>query len=139
MALGGGFGDGWSLLGWRGFAGVGNVVHAMDGLTVHLLSWEDKGWIRTVNSKWFQAATYHLCRCSTEMVFKWVKGHAGSLGNEQADALANAGAHKLTPNEIDTTVLPNFNLNGAKLATLTQALAHKAILDKRPPHTKDLP
>lgn len=29
MALGGGFGDGWSLLGWRGFAGVGNIVQAM--------------------------------------------------------------------------------------------------------------
>ena len=108
----------------------------MDGLTLHLLSWEDKGWIRTANSKWFQAATYHLCRRSTETVFKWVKGYASSLGNKQADALANTGAHKLTPDEIDTTVPPNFNLNGTKLVTLTQALAHEAILDKRPPPYK---
>ena len=110
--------------------------YAMDGLTLHLLSWEDKSWIGTTNSKWFQAAAYHLRRRSAEMAFKWVKGHAGSLGNEQADALANAGAHKPTPDEIDTIVPPNFNLNGAKLATLTQALAHEAILDKRLPPYK---
>lgn len=52
------------------------------------------------------------------------------------DALANMGAHKPIPEEIDTTVLPNFNLQGIKLMTLTQSLAYKAILHKQPPNYK---
>ncbi|KAF8550003.1 RnaseH-domain-containing protein [Imleria badia] len=69
--------------------------YAMDGLTRHLPTWEDNGWTRIANSKWIKAATYHLRCHSAPTVFKWTKGHAGTPGNDEADALANLGNHRL--------------------------------------------
>ena len=93
--------------------------YVIEGLTKHLQSWEDQGWINIQNRTLFKAITYHLWKRSALTLFIWVKGHNGKIGNKRADALARDGVMKHTPNLIDTDVPINFDLQGAKIACLT--------------------
>ena len=104
--------------------------YAMDGLTTHLPSWENQGWINIANKQWFQRAAYLLRKRTAKTRFKWVKGHNGDLGNEMSDLLANQGANKDTPDVINLEVPPHFDQQGAKLATITQAIAYKGIQER---------
>jgi ribonuclease HI len=62
------------------------------GITEWIDNWKLKGW-KTASGKpvknselWGELDT--ICRrCTVE--WRWVRGHAGNLGNERADALAN--------------------------------------------------
>ncbi len=70
-------------------------TYVKDGLTKWIHGWKRNGW-KTAAKKpvknqdlWRRldaACTAH------EVVWKWVKGHAGDEGNERADALARKGA-----------------------------------------------
>ena len=104
--------------------------YVIDGLTKHLKKWEDQGWIGTKNSEWFRRAAYLLRRRSAPTKFKWVKGHNGDLGNEQSDRLAKEGANKEETDEISLNVPSHFDLQGAKLSAITQALAYKGIQER---------
>ncbi|KAI0038391.1 ribonuclease H-like protein [Auriscalpium vulgare] len=106
---------------------ISDSRYAIDGLTHHLQSWEDAGWIGVANAQLFATAAYLLRRRSAVTTFKWVKGHTGDPGNEKADALANEGANRPTPDVLDLTIDPSFLLTGAKLSAVTQALAYKKI------------
>ena len=66
------------------------------------------------------------------MTFQWVKGHDGVEGNKQCDQLAKEGAANLTPADLDLNIPDNFNVQGAKISSLTQALAYKGILKRKP-------
>jgi hypothetical protein len=55
------------------------------------------------------------------------------LGNEECDRLAKAGADKPTLDELNLEIPITFDLQGAKLSALTQALAYRGIMEKRPP------
>jgi ribonuclease HI len=67
------------------------------GISVWLPNWKKRGW-KTANRKpvknddlWRELddlATQH------DIDWRWVKGHAGNLGNERADQLANDGLEK---------------------------------------------
>ncbi|KAG1798240.1 RnaseH-domain-containing protein [Suillus plorans] len=105
--------------------------YAIDGLTKHLTRWEDTGWIGIANSKYIKATAYHLRRRSAQTSFIWVKGHSGQIGNERADQLAREGADKQTTDPIDLSVPNEFNLQGAKLSAITQALAYKGIRERK--------
>ena len=106
--------------------------YVIEGLTKHLRNWENQGWIGIKNRKWFKRAAY-LLRCRTAITkFKWVKGHNGELGNEMSDKLAKEGANKEVEDEILTDVPKKFDLQGAKLSAITQAIAYKGILETRP-------
>ncbi|KAF8133698.1 ribonuclease H-like protein, partial [Boletus edulis] len=105
--------------------------YTMDGLTKHLKHWEDNGWTNVANREWLDAAAFQLRRRAAPTNFKWVKGHQGTLGNEQADELANQGAQKNEPDQIDTTVPENFKANGIRLSTITQKTAYQAIKAKK--------
>ncbi|KAF8126585.1 hypothetical protein EV363DRAFT_1173921, partial [Boletus edulis] len=112
--------------------------YVIDGLTKHLSTWEDNGWTGIRNAEWFQAAAYQLRRRAAPTNFKWVKGHAKTLGNERADALANKGARKDHPDTIDCKVPENFRLPGIKLTTITQHIAYTAIRKNRDtPYTRN--
>ncbi|KAH7913235.1 hypothetical protein BJ138DRAFT_1002755, partial [Hygrophoropsis aurantiaca] len=101
--------------------------YVIDGLTTHLTTWEDKGWIEIDNRELFEATAFNLRRRSAPTHFEWIKGHSGIEGNEKADKLAAAGVNKTTQDEIDTNIPDDFKFQGAKLCTLSQSTAYKLI------------
>ncbi|EIM91167.1 uncharacterized protein STEHIDRAFT_48353, partial [Stereum hirsutum FP-91666 SS1] len=62
--------------------------------------------------------------------FKWIKGHSGSIGNDGADKLAGKGAEKDEIDQIDLSVDPKWDLSGADLGAMTQALAYRAYMER---------
>lgn len=67
--------------------------------------------------------------------FKWIKAYDGELGNENADKLAKQGSKKLEADRIDYYIPDEFNLEGARLKTMTQKLAYEIIKERtdKPP------
>jgi len=112
---------------------ISDSKYAIDGLTTHLTNWEDQGWIGISNTPFFKRAAYLLRRRTAPTAFKWVKGHDGIKGNEKCDALTKEGAAKPTPDVLDLDIPNNFNIQEAKLATLTQATAYKGIIENTTP------
>jgi ribonuclease HI len=69
-------------------------VYVQKGMSEWLASWKARGW-RTADKKpvknddlWRQLDTLAQ---QHQIEWLWVKGHAGDLGNERADELANRG------------------------------------------------
>ena len=69
-------------------------TYVMNGIRDWLPNWKARGW-KTANKKpvknkdLWQALDEAVGR--HEVTWKWVRGHAGNSGNEEADALANRG------------------------------------------------
>ncbi len=63
--------------------------------------------------------------------FEWIKGHTSITGNEGADALAAIGASMDNTTKMIFIANPDFNYNGARLATLAQATAYKLIVRQK--------
>jgi ribonuclease HI len=110
--------------------------YVINGLTENLPDWEDQGWIGVKNVDLFKKVAYLLKRRTAPTFFQWVKGHEGNLGNEESDRLAKEGAHKDIPDELDLEIPHNFDLQGAKLSALTQAIAYKGIQERKTPYTR---
>jgi ribonuclease HI len=110
--------------------------YVIDGLTTHLSTWEDQGWIGIQNAELFKRAAFLLKRRSAPTSFQWVKGHDGNLGNEESDRLAREGASKVEPDELNLEVPIEYDLQGAKLKALTQTLAYKGILEQSHPNER---
>jgi ribonuclease HI len=72
--------------------------YVKDGIESWLANWKSRAW-KTANRKpvknqdLWQALDEAVAR--HELVWKWVKGHDGDPGNEEADALANRGIDEL--------------------------------------------
>jgi ribonuclease HI len=121
-----------SLLNYRKLTIITDSRYVIDGLTKHLKTWEDNGWINIKNTEFFKKAAYILKRRTAPTAFKWVKGHQGNLGNEESDKLAKEGAEKQAPDNFPLDIPSKFDLQGAKLATLTQAIAYRGIRERKP-------
>ena len=107
--------------------------YVIQSLTHTLDQHEDSAWVEVPNAAWLKAAAYHLRKRSAPTRLKWVKGHSGTTGNEEADKLAAEGANKPAPDDIDLTVPPNFNPTGLRLSTMTQASAYAFVRNLNPP------
>lgn len=107
--------------------------YVIDGLTQHLTEWEDRGWIEIRNKDWFKRAAYLLRKRSAPTAFRWVKGHSGEEGNEESDALAKQGADKETPDEFSLEIPAHFDVQGAKLASISQAIAYRGLREANIP------
>ncbi|KAH9976482.1 ribonuclease H-like domain-containing protein [Russula compacta] len=89
---------------------ISNSRYVIEGLTENLRKWEDQGWICVKNAKLFKKAAHLLKRRSATTAFRWVKGHAATLGNEESDRLAKLGATLDEPEWIDLEIPIEFDL-----------------------------
>ena len=105
--------------------------YVIDGLTENLTNWEDRGWIEIKNADMFKRAVYLLKRQTALTIFKWVKGHQGIRGNEESDKLAKEGTGKEEPDNLPLEIPKEFDLQGAKLSTLSQAIAYRGIRERK--------
>lgn len=69
--------------------------YVLEGITSWINGWKRNGWKNSArqpvkNADLWQKLDEAAARHDIE--WRWVKGHSGDLGNERADALANAGA-----------------------------------------------
>ena len=60
-----------------------------------------------------------------------MKGVVDKERIQSAEALADQGAQKVTPDNLNTHIVPELKLTGAKLNKVTQARAYKAIRDQK--------
>ena len=107
--------------------------YVIDRLTKHLTEWEDKGWIEVKNKEWFKKAAYLLRKRSAPTTFRWVKGHSDETGKEESNALTKQGADKAELDEFSLEIPAHFDVQGAKLATITQALAYRGLREAEDP------
>jgi ribonuclease HI len=70
----------------------------MKGITEWMPGWKRKNW-KTADGKPVKNVDLwqrlDAARAPHEVEWRWVKGHAGDLGNELADQLANQGITSL--------------------------------------------
>ena len=69
--------------------------YVRQGITQWIRNWKQRGWVTAArqpvkNADLWRALDEQVARHRVE--WHWVKGHAGDVGNERADALANRGA-----------------------------------------------
>jgi ribonuclease HI len=105
--------------------------YVTEGLTNHLSSWEDDGWIGIKNTEMLKKAAQVLRHHAARMKLQWTKGHNRTIENKESDKLAKEGVNKQTTDILDLSVPAEFESQGAKLATIIQAKAYKGILEKR--------
>ena len=72
--------------------------YVMHGITEWMANWKKRGWKTSAkkpvkNQDLWIALDEAIAR--HDVKWKWVKGHAGNDGNEEADALANLGIDEL--------------------------------------------
>jgi hypothetical protein len=78
----------------------------------------------------FQKSSIPAKRRTVLTAFKWVKGHQGDQGNKESNRLAKEGAEKGNTDYLPLDILKEFDLQGAKLVTITQALAYRGIREQ---------
>ena len=115
---------------------ISDSQYTINGLTKHLSSWEDKGWIGIKNVPLFKATASYLKQCIAPTTFQWTKGHAGNIGNEEADRLTTEAVNKPSPDNLYLDIQKEFDLQGAKLVVISQATAYHGIKERTPPRSR---
>lgn len=74
--------------------------YVLGGITSWIQGWKRNGWKNSAKQPVKNADLWRALDAAAErhtIDWRWVKGHAGDVGNERADALANAGAARFAP------------------------------------------
>ncbi|KAJ7605710.1 hypothetical protein DFH06DRAFT_1150446 [Mycena polygramma] len=100
-------------------------------LNKNLGKWEDRGWVDVPNKMPIQALAMSLRKRQADTIFVKLRSSGASLPYRMASQLSKEGAENGTPRTLDMSTTVGPHLQGAKLATLTQALAYKAIKQLR--------
>ena len=69
-------------------------TYVRNGITKWMLAWQRNGWKTSDRQPVKNADLWQRLQAAVdrhEVEWLWVKGHAGDVGNERADALANRG------------------------------------------------
>ena len=72
--------------------------YVKQGMTEWLAGWKKKNWRKADGKPVINADIWQQLdqTCTNRQIdWRWVKGHAGNVGNERADALANRGADQM--------------------------------------------
>lgn len=77
--------------------------YVLDGITQWINGWKAKNWRNVKNVELWQQLD--ALRRGRQVSWRWVKGHAGQVGNEYADRLANQGIDQL-PHTFNKIVHP---------------------------------
>jgi ribonuclease HI/endonuclease/exonuclease/phosphatase family metal-dependent hydrolase len=104
---------------------------AVDGILKQIRKWEDLGWHRIENKEYYRAILSELRQRKYESKIKWIKGHNGTRGNEEADKLADEGMNteeEFTEKDLERN--ENFLEDGIRLHKITMKQAYEAIIDR---------
>ena len=83
---------------------ISDSKYSLKGIIEGIPKWTDEGWINMENKDIFQRIAYALDTRGAKTTFKWVKGHSGDKGNENADKKPEEGANKEKEDTIDLTI-----------------------------------
>ncbi len=108
---------------------ISDSKYIIDGLCFHLSRWENSGWIGVSNSEVWKATVAALHCRGTPIYFEWVKGHSSDTRNGSTDSLAGKGAllNESEALEADTEICHEFDVDSARLSSLTQSQAYKLL------------
>ncbi|KAJ7106853.1 hypothetical protein C8R43DRAFT_906013 [Mycena crocata] len=102
--------------------------HVLRAVTKNLPGWDDKGWMNTPYKEQTMALISAIRSRTAKTMFAVVKD---SDGVREAVALARDTSKSNEHDYVDLQMQPESTLYGAKLSTLTQAMAYKAIKELR--------
>ncbi|KAJ7924130.1 ribonuclease H-like protein [Mycena leptocephala] len=97
----------------------------------NLGKWEDRGWIGVPDKAPIQALAACLRKRKATTIFTKLQNTESSASYTMASQLAKDGSAAAAPSDINVTIAHQLQLRGAKLSTLTQALAYKGIKELR--------
>ena len=98
--------------------------------TQKLTNWEECGWIKVPNKEFIRPIVSQLRARGAITTFAKAVNPAEL---ENANLLAKQGTHKLLNDDLDLTLNQKFNLTGAQLSMLSQAVAYKGIQERTQP------
>jgi len=90
--------------------------YMIKGLTTHLETWENNGWIGIKNARLFRKAAHLMRYRSARTTLKWVKGHNRIQGNKDSDALAKQEANKQNPDPLNLDIPKEFDVQGVTIS-----------------------
>lgn len=106
---------------------ISNSKYIYDCFSKKLTSWEEKGWIEIPNKEIIKPIVSHLRARGAITTFAKA---TNPMALENAITLAQHGPNKVSYDAVDLTPDPKFNLTGAQLSEMSQALIYKGIQQK---------
>ena len=74
--------------------------YVIQGITEWIAGWKQRGWKNAAKQPVKNIDLWQALEAAAaphEITWRWVKGHAGDIDNERADALANRGVESISP------------------------------------------